>query len=317
MTTPRRIGQITVASEIPLPELDASPGAVPTGDADLKILLCHPVDLPRPPSTWLWTWVLPSGERWLDCGRVERGYLLRFTHLADFFLDLGVRTIRCAPGAATTPETLRHLLLNQVLPLALSLRGGHALHASAVLTPAGVCAFTGPTGTGKSTLAASFLQEGCPVLSDDFVALEEDGAQVLAWPSYPGVRLWEDSAEALGYGLEKLPPVAHYTSKLRLVVDGAANGFVRGPQPLARIYVLVRLDDSSLGIEPLSPRDAVIELFEGGFRLDPGDRRALERELDFLAMVVAHVPVRRLSLPSSFAALPAVREAVLADLAGP
>ena len=33
------------------------------------------------------------------------------------------------------------------------MHGRKALHASAVLTPAGVCAFAGPAGMGKSTLA--------------------------------------------------------------------------------------------------------------------------------------------------------------------
>lgn len=314
MTSSHRIGRLIVASEIPLPELDTLAEA--RESPDLHIRACRRADLAPPPAAWSMTWTLPSGEPWLECGRVEGGYLLRFTDLADFFLDFDARHIFCAPGAATPPETVRHLLLDQVVPLVSSLRGEHALHASAVLTPAGVCAFTGRTGAGKSTLAASFLGAGCPVLSDDFVALEEEGGQVLAWPSYPGARLWEDSAEALGHGPKDLLPVAHYTPKLRLVGDRTANGVPPGPRPLARIYVLAREDDSShtLAIEPLSPRDAVLALFEGSFMIDPRDRRALERELDFLAMVVTHVRVARLRLPSRFESLGQVRQLVLEDL---
>ncbi len=51
------------------------------------------------------------------------------------------------------------------------------------------------------------------------------------------------------------------------------------------------------------------------FKLDIQDRRMLTREFDFLHRLVTHIPVRRLTVPDSFAALPAVQAAILHDLA--
>jgi hypothetical protein len=51
------------------------------------------------------------------------------------------------------------------------------------------------------------------------------------------------------------------------------------------------------------------------FKLDILDHRMLRREFDFLHRLVTQIPVRRLTVPDSFAALPAVHAAVLHDLA--
>jgi hypothetical protein len=267
------------------------------------------------------SWTLPTGERWLSALRDERGYLLRFPELADFSVDADGREIVCLPEPELPPHTMRHLLLDQVLPLVLTIRGRKALHATAVLTAAGVCAFTGLTGTGKSTLAASLLLAGYPVLSDDCLVLEEDNGQVLATPAYPGLRLREDTLKVLGKDSGHLLSVAHYTSKRRLVPNGHGSYFLTQAFPVARIYSLIRpaevegedgLVDPS--IERLSPRDSLVELLPFLFHLDVTDRTMLARHFAFLERVVSHVPVRQLRVPNTFTALPAVREVIFLDL---
>ena len=100
---------------------------------------------------------------------------------------------------------MRHLLLDQVMPLVLS-RDRLVLHASAVATPAGAAAFIGFTGAGKSTLAASLSAAGFPILSDDCLVIERDGRGFLARPFYPGARLWPDSVHAVGANVEGRAP---------------------------------------------------------------------------------------------------------------
>jgi hypothetical protein len=237
-------------------------------------------------------------------------------------VDADGQEILCLPELEIPSHTVRHLLLDQVLPLVLTIRGLKALHATAVLTPTGVCAFAGATGTGKSTLAASLLLAGYPVLSDDCLVLEEQDGRVSATPAYPGLRLWEDTLKALCHDSGHLCSVAHYTSKRRLLPDGHGSYFLTETFPVARIYSLVRPAEtvkSSLDaphIERLSPRDSLVELLPFLFHLDVTDRTMLARHFGFLDRVVLHVPVRRLWVPNSFTALPAVHEAVLLDLEG-
>src|SRR5207249_867812 len=144
-------------------------------------------------------------------------------------------------------------LLDQVLPLGLNMKGHETLHATAVLTRLGVCAFTGPTGAGKSTLAASFLLAGYPALSDDCLVLKEDNGQILAEPAYAGLRLWEDAFEALGENHNVSLPVAHYTSKKRLIRAEHLRNFPVNAHPLARIYSLVRPDEAEMNTKLLEP----------------------------------------------------------------
>lgn len=221
----------------------------------------------------------------------------------------------------TPPETLRHILLNQVLPLVLNLRGQDALHATAVLTPHGVCAFTGPAGVGKSTLAASFLIAGYPVISDDCLVLKEREGWIVAVPGYPGLRLWDDVAQSLSLDPKHLRSVAHYTAKHRLLLPDQRQAFPTEPLPLARLYLLSRSEGSktcneatAISLQPSPPRHAFMEILSSLFRLDIRNKAMLARQFCFIERLVAQAPIKQLSIPQTVSALPKVREAILADL---
>ncbi len=311
---------LTLASDTPLPELGSAPRGDPDPTAHLRVRLIGRPPRQPAPSRWFMSWTHPTGARWLDCARDASGFLLRFPALADFSVDVRGREIVCHARRGTPMATLRHLLLDQVLPLVLNLRGRDALHATCVLTPRGACAFTGPTGAGKSTLAASFLLAGYPVLSDDCLVLGEDGGAILATPAYPGLRLWGDALAALGGARAPSRPVAHYTSKRRLRTREGRTPRLAARYPVARVYALAppavekRGEPAAPRIERLSRREGLMELIAAAFRLDIADRGMLARQFDFLARVASRVPVRRLRIPHDFAVLPAVRASILADL---
>lgn len=270
-------------------------------------------ELPEP-RRWLNISTYPDGTAWLRSARIDKGYLLRFPEMADFVIAKDGCEIHCVDARdGVSLVTLRHLALDHVLPRALNLRGVEALHATAIAAAAGVCAFLGEAGTGKSTLAASFQLAGIPVVCDDCMALADDG-RVLAIPAYPGVRLWDDALKALASGGKRTLPVAQFTAKTRLIED--VHGFAGEPRPLIRIYFLRRAPAAERpAISLLKPIEAFPELVAASFPLDIGDRAMLARHFHLLGRVAASVPLRRLIVPDDFAALPAVRAAVLDDLA--
>ena len=270
------------------------------------------------PSHWFMKWYLPGGKLWLSFAKINENYLLRFNKLADFLINKHGRKIVCLSKPGIPKETIQHLLLDQVIPLVINLRGGEALHASAVLSPQGVIAFIGPTGSGKSTIAASLLLAHYPHLSDDCLTLIEKTKAIYVIPAYPGLRLWKDSLAFLFGDNGDCNLVAHYTDKLRSVIENRPRTYCTVPQPLRRLYSISLLHNpkkkTNILIEPLSPRESFMALVQCAFRLDIKDNNMLIRQFYFLGRVASKVSVRRLIFPRNFSILPAVREAIVNDL---
>jgi hypothetical protein len=264
-----------------------------------------------PPSEWKDTRTAgEGGPPWLSVARWARGYLLRIHGLCDFTLDTHAAEIVCHPTGDCPPDTLEHLILDQIFPLALHALGRFSFHASSVAIPGfGVVAFLGNSGLGKSTLAASLARTSAATLfSDDCLAVAPTGPAVLAHPSYPSARLWPPSAKALFHDWTELPLASARTDKRR-----AALPAERAPQPLRRIYLL-EPGDGTPTITPLRRRDALSALAAHLYRLDFEDRARLVEELALLEQVVIHAAVARLSYRRDFAEISAVHAVIQRDM---
>jgi len=222
------------------------------------------------------------------------------------------------PRSGIPEDTIQHLLLDQVIPLVINLRGGETLHASAILTSHGVVAFAGPAGSGKSTITASLLKMGYPFVSDDCLSLQERDQKIYAIPAYPGLRLWKDAEAHLFGDNGNKKSVAHYTSKLRVDIEERPESYSPTPKPFVRLYNITNSPEtdetSDIMIEKLSPRDSFMALVRCAFRLDITDQKMLARQFHFLKRLAARISVRRLSFPRKFDLLPALQEAILKDL---
>jgi energy-coupling factor transporter ATP-binding protein EcfA2 len=239
------------------------------------------------------------GRPWLSIGRRQGDYVLRFPNLADFDISAAGDRIVCRPAPRLAGATLRHLLLDQALPLALSRSGNLVLHASAVHIPgAGCAAFVGPTGSGKSTLATALGLLGCPVVTDDCLVVEAGRGGQQAVPGYPGLRLWRDAALGLGLARTATASVAHYTAKRRLA---SAVRFRSQPSPLAVLFVLGRRRRKRLPTlsRALASRDRLMALAPYTYLMDVADRRQLLRMFRGLSTLVTQVPVVWLNVRDS------------------
>jgi hypothetical protein len=257
----------------------------------------------------------PEGRSWCIIRRGgEDRYLIRFPQLADFVVQIPARRIVCHPDRSTDERVVRHLLLDQVIPRILAIDDGMVLHASAITVLGRAVAFVGPTGAGKSTVAASFAANGARLLADDFVPLRENAGGFVAVPSYPGLRLWPDSAKLFARREDSVVAVAPGSEKLRLVIQTPERA--TQPYPLAAI---VALDDASekaeIDVRQLRSRSGFMAVYPQTFRLERSGRDRQRAEFDRFAWLAESTAIFRLEYPRGYEHLPEVRRRILKAVA--
>lgn len=286
------------------------------GEPDFTFRLLSSQDRLSEQKGWLLNSTFQDGTPWLSIAARKNGYLLRFHGLADFRLSKDGR-IECYPLEGTPTETIRHLLLDQVLPMALAQQGRIVLHGGSVQTARGAIVILGETGWGKSTLTAALTQAGCRLLTDDCLLLEERGGQYYCVPSYPSVRLWPDSVTSLFGDEDRSSPVAHYSDKRRLDADDVGFIHAKGAVPLWRVYSLASPEEAAgaetTAISPVRGKAALMKLTESSFLLDPSDRLLLAQRFHAFGRLAASIRLRKLTIPRDYAALPVACAAILAD----
>lgn len=288
-----------VASDLTLPELPML-----AAGAGIEIRRGR-VDAPA--SGWFDIWPHSDGRSWVRGCRLPSGYQVRHGDCAAF--DVQRRLIVYdAPGC--DEALLRHFLVDQIVPLLLSL-DGLVLHASSVEIAGGVVAFVGPGGAGKSTLALALARAGHSMVSDDGLLLRADGSRLTPLPAYAGVRLWDDSAAALA--ADEDASIAGATGHKRCYLESSA--FTTRALALQRIYVVDPQPSAGLAFERLSGADAAIEIVRQTYRLALDDRLALERQLDDIVALTRAVPVWRLAFPRALDRVAALAASVAAGIA--
>lgn len=260
---------------------------------------------------------LSNGEPWLTCYEVGECEVRRIAHLADFYLY--PEHILCHIHAPEKMIDVEIALLGAILARWLERQGTAMLHASAVVTEAGAVAFLATSQSGKSTLAASFVDAGYALLTDDILPVGQRDDAVLAAPGYPQMRMWPEVAAHFLGEYEHLPLVHPAANKRRVRLDAAQWGvFCLHPQPLAAIYLPER-DTGTTGavitIAPCGRAEALFSLSAHSFA-GPHVNSIIRQQqrMALLRTVVQRVPVYRLRYPSGYAHLPAVRQAILANL---
>ena len=259
-------------------------------------------------------------HHWFRCCRLSDGATyLQWTDLFDFLISVDGRTIEYQRRKECGVDSFSVYLLGQVLSFALLARGVESLHGTVVRVDGEAVAFLGDCGYGKSTLAAKMLARGCPVLTDDLLVLEQHGRTWTVHPGMPQIKLFPAVARALLGSDVDGTPMNPGTSKLvlRLGDEQAA----RSPVAVKALYVLSEPGSpgarrsAGVWIEPLSGRDAFLEVIRAAFNVVVVDPQRMANQFAFATRLSESVPIRRLTYPRRLSALSSVCDAVLADLA--
>ena len=260
------------------------------------------------------------GQSALALYRLDDCDLIRLNGVADFYI--WPQQIECHVHESGQLYQVEIGLLGTVLTYWLELRGVLALHAAAVVLNDRAVVFLSENKGGKSSLAATCMQAGGRLLTDDVLAVAETREGFLACPGYPVMRMWPDGAQFFTGGYKNLELAHPKLEKRRVVIGPQGFGhFCAEARPLASIYIPERCSTAEGGLEisilPVSPREAVMALLGCSFAAGLVEAAGLAvRRLDSLARLLNSTTVHRLRYPNGYQYLSAVCNAVLADQAG-
>lgn len=174
--------------------------------------------------------------------------LLWMDGIARFHVTDGTNIVVELWGDITAAQPF---LLGSVLGGLLYQRGLVPMHGSVVRLGDRAYAFVGPSGVGKSTLAAALCRRGGRLVSDDICAVRYDRGQAFVMPGAPRQNLWPDSLERLGESAHEtfrfVPTLDKRTIRPRRTHDG-------GRLPLAGVFVLEARDVATVDCRPVSGR---------------------------------------------------------------
>ena len=183
--------------------------------------------------------------------------LFRYADGTTFVIDRGgARVWATWPPHLDVANTATYLL-GPVMAFALRARGVLSLHAGVVDVGGVAVAVAGEPEAGKATLLAALALRGSRVLGDDVAPVYEEGGRLGVHPSYPRVRLWDDSVERLFGSAEALPLLTPTWDKRYLDVHERGM-FEDRPLPLSAVFVLDDrvASDEAPRVRALSRREA-------------------------------------------------------------
>lgn len=256
---------------------------------------------------------------WPRAVRLDDGQTyLRWSGRCEFLVSADGRLVVARPLRRSSPEAFHTYLLGQALSFALIKQGFDPLHATVVAIDGLAVAFLGESGYGKSTLAAAFVGAGHRLLTDDLLVLSEQDAGFTAHPGPPRIKLFPEIACAVLRPDVRGVPIAKMTPKLVIPLDESQT--VGSGVALKTVYLLgkpvgSRRERETVTIRRLSQRRACLALIRNAFNTAVTDSGRLIRQFAFATNVASRVPVKLIAYPRTLQVLPAVRQAILEDVA--
>lgn len=190
------------------------------------------------------------------------------------------------------------------------------LHASSLVSSGKGCLFLAPSKGGKSTLAASFLNQNFSFLGDDLAVLQRVEDQFIIQPGFPYLKLGRKAGRLNGHAVKSIPPCSRHKGSKRIffLEKGAGWKARQKHETLKKLYLLSRSPGAKLEIQRLNTKEALIEIVRNFYNDIPQKPKILKQQFDLANQLIQKIPVARLRYPSGFRFLPKIRQAVVQDL---
>lgn len=240
-------------------------------------------------------------------------FLMRIQNVGKYLIRNGNEII-IDPDVDATEDVLRLFLLGSAFGALLNQRGYFVLHASAIATGKGAVLFTGNSGAGKSTTVQGCIDRGYKKMSDDTIVLYYDvtSKKMMALPSFPNTKLWQESADILGKKTDNLSRIRPSLNKFNL---STKEHFFNEPLELAMIYQLVVNNGSiEIKLEDILGMEKFKTLSKNTYRQTYADN-LLHKQNHFT--IISHIakgyPIKQLNRPRDLNTLSEVLNTLVSD----
>ncbi len=230
---------------------------------------------------------------WIE-GRQQQ-ILLKIDGVARFLIQNG-QTITVDACENTSPDDVRLYLLGSAMGAMLHQRGILPFHGSSICIDGKAVTFSGPSGIGKSTLAAALVSRGYRMLADDVSAISfSDGAKPVVNPGMPQLKLCSDAVQQLKRDISIARPLGNHAGKYGYPEHDA---FLSEALPSKAIYILGKHTENGIKDIPLKGMDKFHALRVNTYRPSFVKAMGIERiHFDLLQKLAGHIDVRLILRP--------------------
>jgi hypothetical protein len=283
----------------------ALPGLVATswiGDAtDIRILL---EDGQPPRGEHVYSWRGHYDLTLESCGDT---WLVRHDRAAVVAISSCARTLRCFCLDPTKLALTAEIIVRRILPRVSTFFGRFPIHAASLSDGGRATLLLGTSGAGKSTMTAALAHRlGWTIFADDMSVLT-DQSGVVAYPTAPGVSVWQASQTALALPPDECQPLESYDGKVWFAPTGP-HDFT--PQPVEAVILLSQAAGNSIQTRRVSGPPVLVTLALQLVTFNPRDHSYIESLIARLARIVDGLPVYALSYPRDFRLLPAAVDSI-------
>ena len=237
----------------------------------------------------------PDGEMTLSVHfDADGGYLLTLPGVGSYRVSRDGLCVICFPEPGVSEWWWQRALVNQVLPLAATVRGFEMLHAGAVAIDGRAIALVGHPGAGKSSTTLNLILQGATFFTDDALAIEQSPHGILAHPGAGVSNFPRTERELMREEAGRLGEIVggEDAFKALLAIDREPS-----PLPLGALYFLRRgQPGTEARIESLLEPDPVL-LLGSTYVLSVRSPERLANQLALCSALARSVPIFDLLIP--------------------
>jgi energy-coupling factor transporter ATP-binding protein EcfA2 len=244
---------------------------------------------------------IPEGHSF-STGRItyvmnDREMLFTVKDIATYYISGGNTIVISSDNAGIEKRVLRIFVLTGAIAAVLQQRRTIPMHAAAIIKNGKLIFISGHSGAGKSTTLAGLIGKQYRVFSDDVTVLTKTD-QVHGIASYPMIKLWEQSMQALDYAAfsDRSFPVMPGMEKYGVFFH---EHFDTNQYPVAKVILLKLSGNDQFTTERLTGGNAfaavIQHIYKPSFFNTP-DMRMLK--FSMITLLLQHTEVYQIARPA-------------------